>query len=515
MDATIEQRLTRRPALLALTCLAVGGVAGLLFALGAVRLSPLLALAALGGAGLVVYLSRNPAMGLYLLAAVIPIERFGRLTDDTAAFSLSVTRGIGVAAVAGLLLHQLTRRKPLYFSLPLILWTTYVAFGVMSLTHSSDVTGGVKILSGAMGNILFLFLLSNIFLADEFDELRKRARLALLIWLMASTAVACYSIYDWHLGSGRTGGIPVVDQADPQAGAQLAKYRWNTIWEDTAEGEALSGLSLRRSMGPTSHAAVFGVNLAMTVPFFFYFLFHRREPLVWRLLLLAGLLATFYCMLLTNTRSVLLLGAGVVGLCALWGLLPLRTWMLMAGIVVALIGLLVVPVDVFNRVLDFENYTSKRSYAMRIRFDYWQAGLKAIGEHWLGGAGIGNRKVVLEHLRNPLQGRSTMHNIYLQTLMDLGVFGWLVFLSFLASVQWAASRAAKAFRRVGDNDGYWMMVAAQILMLSVLVYGLQVDVFYFPLKGWWLVAGLAVAVNFALRRDQSKRAQVIAVGGQP
>jgi len=398
-----------------------------------------------------------------------------------------------------MLIHHLIRRKPLLFSRPLALWSLYTLFGLLTLTYSSDFISGVKIASGAVGNILFLFVLSNLFLADSRREMRKRANTAILLWLVASMGVAFYSVYDWHLGSGRTGGIPV-GQIDPQAGAQLAQYRWNTVWEDTAEGEALAGLSLRRSMGSTSHAAVFGVNLAMTIPFFLYFLFHRKESTWLRAALGAGLLATFYCMLLTNTRSVLLLGAGVMALSALWGLLPIRGWMLLAGVVMAIVGLLVIPVDVFNRIFDFQNYTSHKSYAMRIRFDYWHAGLKSISEHLLGGAGLGNRKVVLEHLRNPLEGRSSVHNIYIQTMMDTGVFGWMVFILFLASVQWCAARAAKTLKRIGAMEEYWMFVAAQILFIGVLVYGLQVDVFYFPLKGWWLIAGLAVATQFALMR---------------
>ena len=31
-------------------------------------------------------------------------------------------------------------------------------------------------------------------------------------------------------------------------------------------------------------------------------------------------------------------------------------------------------------------------------------------------------------------------------------------------------------------------------MISALLYGIQVDVFHFPLKGWWLVAGLTYAM---------------------
>ena len=37
-------------------------------------------------------------------------------------------------------------------------------------------------------------------------------------------------------------------------------------------------------------------------------------------------------------------------------------------------------------------------------------------------------------------------------------------------------------------------------MVAVLVYGVQVDVFQFPLKGWWLAAGLTY-VMYRLSRQ--------------
>ncbi|MGN6385771.1 MAG: hypothetical protein ACTHMT_05975, partial [Verrucomicrobiota bacterium] len=32
----------------------------------------------------------------------------------------------------------------------------------------------------------------------------------------------------------------------------------------------------------------------------------------------------------------------------------------------------------------------------------------------------------------------------------------------------------------------------QVAMISVLIFGLQVDVFDFPLKGWWLMATITL-----------------------
>jgi O-antigen ligase len=127
---------------------------------------------------------------------------------------------------------------------------------------------------------------------------------------------------------------------------------------------------------------------------------------------------------------------------------------------------------------------------MQIRIDYWIAGRKAIADQWLLGNGLGNQRVVLDYLRNPIEGKSHMHNIYLQTLMDVGVVGWSVFVAFLVVTVRTAARALRIYRVLGDRHSHEFIAASMVLMIGVLVYGLQVDVFYFPLKAWWMVLGL-------------------------
>ena len=76
----------------------------------------------------------------------------------------------------------------------------------------------------------------------------------------------------------------------------------------------------------------------------------------------------------------------------------------------------------------------------------------------------------------------------------------MVFVGFLGTVLLWANRAGRVLKRLDRMDDYWLTVAAQILMITVLVYGLQVDVFYFPLKGWWLITGIVVALYVHLVR---------------
>ena len=93
-----------------------------------------------------------------------------------------------------------------------------------------------------------------------------------------------------------------------------------------------------------------------------------------------------------------------------------------------------------------------------------------------------------------------MHNFYLQTALDTGLFGLAIFLCFLVSLLRWTSGVARALRRDRRGDEYLLVLAIQIMMVTVLLYGLQVDVFFFPLKAWWLSAGIVVALHTRLAR---------------
>jgi O-antigen ligase len=485
--------LTSHPLLRRTLPISIGLLGGIVFVVLATKLSPVMALGAVAGVVAAMVFLRNPTWSLYALAFVAPIERFGRISDDTSTFNISITRGLGMLALFVLLIDRLVRRKEIRLNPTLLLWSAFVATGLITLAYTSDLIPGVKIAGGYVGNILFLFVILNLALAPTPKETLRRVEICVLFWLAASIVVALYSIYDWHLGSGLTGGIPLGD-VDPQAGAQLAKYRWSTIWEDRAELETLGGFAIRRSMGPTSHAAIFGINLIMTIPFFFYII--RTHAGRWlHATMWLGVIVSMYCVLLTNTRASLLLLVGVLGLCVLTGLVRVRVWMLLGALLLAAAVPFFIPVDIVRRIFDTQNYLPSKSAAMSVRIDYWGSGLRAFADQWLLGQGLANEHVVLEFLRNPIEGQSHVHNMFLQTLVDVGVIGWAIFMAFIASIVYACHHGRRLYRELDAPREFWFMTAAGILIIAVLVFGLQVDVFYFPLKGWWLIIGLMLVMG--------------------
>ena len=98
-----------------------------------------------------------------------------------------------------------------------------------------------------------------------------------------------------------------------------------------------------------------------------------------------------------------------------------------------------------------------------------------------------------------------VHNEYLQTFVDTGIVGWLFFMAFIGVTLSYAIRAASRYKKAeGETDAYWFAVACQIVLVTVYLFGLQVDVFHNPLKGWWLVAGLT-GVMFRLSDGETAR----------
>ena len=430
--------------------------------------------------GLLVF--KWPAIGMGVLTFLIPLERFQRFTDDTSEFTISIMRIAALGTLGALMLHRVLKKEKIQLDYTMILYGLYVCFALGGLFHSSD-PGGTKRAIGTIGaNVIFFFLYLNYF------RTRKQIHAMLAIWLASNFVAIVYSAADWHFGSGRGEGIEM--EIDPGQGAQTTENRWATVWRDRAEFEKLGVGAIRRSMGPTSHAAVYGINLIMAMPFF-VLLFQRYQNRVWlggAFLAILGLLA--YNVMLTNTRAVMLQAGICAVLCVVAGLYRLKTVHILLGIIALSVGLALMPKDVFKRVLDPTNYSVDQSQAMQVRFEYWKAGVSIIEKKWLVGMGVGNEKEIPKYVKGDLSAnKSTVHNTYLQFLLEVGIFGWLIFYGFVATMFLYANRAAKYFKRIpGWELEYRILLAIQVAFTCVLIFGLQVDVFLFPLKSWWLIA---------------------------
>ncbi|MGH7536548.1 MAG: O-antigen ligase family protein, partial [Gemmatimonadales bacterium] len=461
----------------------LGAGFGMALVLAAAETSPLAGLFLLVGLAVTAAVLLSPALGLLLTAALVPIERLGRLTDDSSMYTFSLMRVAGVLALGSFLLHGLKRRSRFRLGAEILLYAAYLGFALLTVLYTTDRLGTIRACGAILGNLLFFFLVVNA--VRSF----RLARAMVAVWLAVSLARAGYTVYAWHLGP----------EAPDETSIGKTESRGSTVWQDTSEWESLA--SVRRAMGPTSHAAVYGINLVLTLPFFLYF--QRTSPrLSVKVALGAALALILYNVLLTNTRAVILLAAIVLALAVAWRMVPLSIPRVAGAILLSALLLPFVPQQISARVLDLSNYTYRGSGTFRIRLEYWGAALGVFERNWLGGVGVGNQNEIPRYLKEEGPEQTSAHNTYLQTLMEVGVAGGALFFGFVGLVFWRAARAGALFRRrEGRGERYWFLVACQIATLAVLINGLQVDVFHFPLKGWWLAAGLGAALYGVAREE--------------
>lgn len=480
----------QRASLIAICC----GVAGSgLLLLAASQLSPLIAGAAVLGMLVAVAIALSPVLGVLLTSAVIPMERIGRLSADTQAYTVSLMRIIGLLALMSFLVHAVVKQWKLHFGEALAIYAVYCGLGIFTIFYTTDQLGTIRAGSAIVGNLVFFFLIINVV------RNWKLAKVVLLVWLVSSVAIGVFTAYDWHHGHA----------VNVQKIGQL-QSRFSTVYSDTAEWENLE--SIARAVGPTSSAAVYGINMILTLPFLAFLI--RVEPNVRiRAVLFVCLGVVVYNIFLSNTRAAILLTIVVALMCIGRKLIIITVPRASALGILLLVVLLAAPTAIYERILTVSNYSYGNSLTLRARFDYWKAGLMVAEEHWLGGVGLGNQNEVPKRLTGWHPEQTSVHNEYLQTFDEVGIIGWAVFFSFVGLTLWYSFRAAFFFKRSADcREQYWFMVACQIAMMATLLYGLQVDVFHFPLKGWWLIAALTW-VMYQLGMARQREAGQAVVGG--
>jgi len=465
---------------------ALGATGGLVWVLAASYMSAGTAFVAVGGLLVASALFIFPSAAFLLVAAVIPLERIGRLTPDSSMYTVSVMRFVGLLALVVFLLHAALKKWRLQFGAAFTMYGAFCVWAICTVTFSSDSLGGVRAISAILGNLLFFFLVVN--MARSWTMIRA----AVVVWLLACTLIGVYTIYEWHSGSFRI--------AETQLGA--TSERFSTVLRDNSEWESL-GVTVDRALGTTSSPAVHGINMILTVPFFFFF-FRTQRNWYSKALALIGCVVAVYNALLTNTRAAILVVIFTLVLCFAWRMILLTPRALLTLAAAAVVIVALSPEAMYQRVLKLSNYTLAGSGTLQTRMKYWDAGLQIIDRHWMTGVGMGNQLEVpaLANVQGP--DESTVHNEFLETMIETGVFGWLVFFGFVSLLLWSGFKAASAYRLISPSSPqHWFMVACIIAMFSVLVYGVQVDVFHFPLKGWWLVAGLTWTM-YQLSRHEPK-----------
>jgi O-antigen ligase len=216
-----------------------------------------------------------------------------------------------------------------------------------------------------------------------------------------------------------------------------------------------------------------------------------------------ALLLILYNIFLTNTRGSIALAGFVLLLCVLRQIVVITPGRLIALLLMGAGMMYFLPQDIYTRVLDIRSYSANTNTGtMQLRLRFWEAAWTGVTKNWLFGAGMGNQLVVPKYVTAVSPSRISAHNEFLNMLVEVGIIGFALFFATVGVIVHASFKAASILP--GRQEQYWFMIAAQIALFAALLDGFQVDVFHFPLKGWWLVAGLSLAM-LQMLKDENKK----------
>jgi O-antigen ligase len=175
--------------------------------------------------------------------------------------------------------------------------------------------------------------------------------------------------------------------------------------------------------------------------------------------------------------------------------------------IVLLIGLCSIPFlpDGVDRIFDLTNYFSSSSVSVSERFKLWDAAIRAFFDNPLTGFGLGDNRGIFDYYYNPWNpGLLTVHNTYLQVLIETGIFGLLALVFFLSQVLKLFWNAQLKFRQQGDEIGRTITIAMFISVLAFFLMGaLAFDFMRIGFKNMWVLIGSSVVVyNIAVHQQR-------------
>ncbi|HEX5225897.1 MAG TPA: O-antigen ligase family protein [Solirubrobacteraceae bacterium] len=87
------------------------------------------------------------------------------------------------------------------------------------------------------------------------------------------------------------------------------------------------------------------------------------------------------------------------------------------------------------------------------RYDYWRVAWRVFGDHPFAGVGAGNYARPYYERRATVEDVDQPHSIWLQTLSELGLAGFLLLCAFVAGVLWGAARMREGAARMPLRRG--------------------------------------------------------------
>jgi len=272
--------------------------------------------------------------------------------------------------------------------LPVLLYMAVLVFGTVT---SATPGGSAYELSIPVVSLLYMFLIVG--LINE----RKKLNIFLGCLALSALAVAAYAVYDFYFG--------------------VTFIEMHKGWVDLTQNPSIRNRAYAVFENPNLLAQYF----AMTIPVFAALTAVARR-VGCKFLLLFIMVVCGFALVLTYSRGGWI--GFMVAAVAMAVLKDRRFLLLFAA--AGILGVFLAPHAVVERLVSIANLEDS---SIMYRFDVWKSTLLMIRDYWLTGVGVGTSAFMRVYYGYMLNSANMphAHNLYLQLLSEVGIFGLLAF----------------------------------------------------------------------------------------
>lgn len=460
----------------------VGLIAGLL----PLVIKPLLALGLCLGLLVMVFILRNPRIGIILVATTIPLETIGKIGALTANLPLTIPKLLTLATLVAWLINLALKRitfrhRPWMYYLP-----CFFVAAAISLIGAKEVRSGLEALLRFSNTIIFFFLIVQLI------DSKKILKTCLALFIIAGTIASSWSIAQRYLPG---------NAFDFRYGWEEQDARRGGVEKDIVE-QSMVGI-VERSSGLSPHSILLAFNISLFLAPLVAFLGNtdRRAALL-RLTLMGMMLLLLTSVVVTYARTGFIVVMFAFALMIWRGLIRITTTKIVAILVALTIFTIVVPEKYTARVFNLKSYTSK-SASIKIRLDIMKGALGQFCDHPLVGVGYGNRYGIFEYFTTYRDKKHavTPHNSYIQVASQTGLLGLIPLLLFFWRTHRQLNRAIHRFFALGQRAMAQIGIALDISLLVILMAGMAIDLFDKGMAHAWMMIGTAGAFIVLAEED--------------
>ena len=382
----------------------------------------------------------------------------GFLCFVVAAITYIADIGLAAMAVAlfGLLASPRRTRWPLPVWVFLIFWL-WAAFATVLSGYSGDLEGLID-----LGKVFLVFLVAVNVLWD-----RLALRLFILVYL------GCYTLFPVR---GTLFNYFIYGSAD------FGRPSWIKLFGNPND---LAGFTI--------------LAFALAAGFL-----HRETPRTLRAAALLLCLAFSFIVLLTQSRGAFI-GMGVFLLLSVSTIGQNRIRVILAIVILGTAVIAAAPSAVWERIAGLQDATSSESIAEMDgsaveRWEIAQTAFRIIADHPFVGVGRGRAQRV-HGIYNPKIGPKSIHDTYLEVLVETGAPGLVLFLWLVILLPFSARRARGRARALNESADWRRLQLPEFGLWGYLVTGIWGSYGYLSLLYVYL------AILFAQTEIINTRAQ--------